>query len=403
MDGQIRKSVSNRAEKPSLINKTAADLVMPATRRATNTLLLQQHDDTTGYGLLRLMPVDSHAQRNGNNGKGEVATMHRGVIKTGIVNVDTLEAAVPIIVQIRDIRYDFVPAAPTLDGWLKTKEGVPFNSGLLRFAIPKERRGMSALAFLEHQYSPDIAMDFVQGLHKINANRGVDLFHGLRRHMVLPYEDRAMMIGTWGRPVCIERIEGTASDCVPLETELCPAAITKLVIDHKRNGGVAAGDIRKGDIYCEDVTERVEKSVRAEYYKKGNRGMSIARGEAVVSVAHTTVAIVIATPDELNMMIDELRNVAPQEYQDHRPNTGFRYNHNRVAGDINGASHVQAGLLGSFEEVSLVGGTLVLDPGQRIWAVDCDTQLPRHRLVVVAVHLEEPGERSHDAVGMLRA
>jgi secondary thiamine-phosphate synthase enzyme len=121
-----------------------------------------------------------------------------------------------------------------------------------------------------------------------------------------------------------------------------------------------------GDVI--DITQGIREVVETS---------DIAHGIVNVFVAHSTAAIALIEyePGGVRDLRDLMNRLVPP---------GDSYEHNRVAGDTNAHSHLQAALIGPSETVPVRDGHLHTGTWQQFVLVDFDDS-PRQRTVMVQV------------------
>lgn len=121
-----------------------------------------------------------------------------------------------------------------------------------------------------------------------------------------------------------------------------------------------------GDII--DITRGVEEVVDTA---------NASDGLVNVFVAHSTAAIALIEdePGGLRDLGNLMDRLVPPDGE---------YDHNRMAGDTNAHSHLQAALVGPSETVPLKGGQMQTGTWQQFVLIDFDDQ-PRERRVIVQV------------------
>jgi len=135
--------------------------------------------------------------------------------------------------------------------------------------------------------------------------------------------------------------------------------------------GVHSAQIRvstegNGDII--DITKGVQEVVDTA---------GISDGIVNVFVAHSTAAVTLMEyePGGVLDMQDLMARLVPPSYD---------YNHNRMAGDTNAHSHLQAAIVGASETAPVKDGHLVTGTWQQFVLVDFDDH-PRDRTIMVQV------------------
>jgi secondary thiamine-phosphate synthase enzyme len=121
-----------------------------------------------------------------------------------------------------------------------------------------------------------------------------------------------------------------------------------------------------GDVI--DITQGVREVVETS---------AIADGVVNVFVAHSTAAITLIEyePGGVQDLRDVMNRLVPPDAS---------YEHNRVAGDTNAHSHLQAAIIGPSETVPVRDGHLHTGTWQQFVLVDFDDS-PRQRTVLVQV------------------
>jgi secondary thiamine-phosphate synthase enzyme len=121
-----------------------------------------------------------------------------------------------------------------------------------------------------------------------------------------------------------------------------------------------------GDII--DITKGVQEVVETA---------GIRDGIVNVFVAHSTAAVTLMEyePGGVRDMQDLMDRLVPPEAD---------YNHNRMAGDTNAHSHLQAAIVGPSETAAVKDGHLVTGTWQQFVLVDFDDH-PRDRTIMVQV------------------
>ena len=135
--------------------------------------------------------------------------------------------------------------------------------------------------------------------------------------------------------------------------------------------GVHSAQIRvstegNGDII--DITKGVQEVVETAGVKDGIVN---------VFVSHSTAAVTLMEyePGGVSDMQELMRKLVPPDAE---------YNHNRVAGDTNAHSHLQAAIVGPSETAPVKDGHLVTGTWQQFVLVDFDDH-PRDRTIMVQV------------------
>jgi secondary thiamine-phosphate synthase enzyme len=135
--------------------------------------------------------------------------------------------------------------------------------------------------------------------------------------------------------------------------------------------GVHSAQIRvstegNGDVI--DITKGVEEVVETA---------GIRDGIVNVFVAHSTAAVTLMEnePGGVRDMQELMDKIVPPDAD---------YNHNRLAGDTNAHSHLQAAIIGPSETAPVKDGHLVTGTWQQIVLVDFDDH-PRDRTIMVQV------------------
>jgi secondary thiamine-phosphate synthase enzyme len=121
-----------------------------------------------------------------------------------------------------------------------------------------------------------------------------------------------------------------------------------------------------GDVV--DITKGVQEVVETA---------GIRDGIVNVFVAHSTAAVTLMEyePGGVQDLRELMDRIVP-------PNG--EYNHNRIAGDTNAHSHLQAAIVGPSETVPVKGGHLITGTWQQFVLVDFDDH-PRDRTIMVQV------------------
>jgi secondary thiamine-phosphate synthase enzyme len=135
--------------------------------------------------------------------------------------------------------------------------------------------------------------------------------------------------------------------------------------------GVHSAQIRvstegNGDII--DITKGVQEVVDTAGIKDGIVN---------VFVAHSTAAVTLMEYEQggVRDMQELMARLVPR---------GADYNHNRMAGDTNAHSHLQAAIVGPSETAPVKDGHLVTGTWQQVVLVDFDDH-PRDRTIMVQV------------------
>ena len=135
--------------------------------------------------------------------------------------------------------------------------------------------------------------------------------------------------------------------------------------------GVHSAQIRvstegNGDVI--DITKGIQEVVETA---------GIGDGIVNVFVAHSTAAVTLMEyePGGVRDMQDLMDKLVPPEAD---------YNHNRMAGDTNAHSHLQAAIVGPSETAPVKDGRLVTGTWQQVVLVDFDDH-PRDRTIMVQV------------------
>jgi len=135
--------------------------------------------------------------------------------------------------------------------------------------------------------------------------------------------------------------------------------------------GVHSAQVRvstegNGDII--DITKGIQEVVETA---------GITDGIVNVFVAHSTAAVTLMEyePGGVRDMQELMDKIVPPEAE---------YNHNRMAGDTNAHSHLQAAIVGPSETAPVKDGHLVTGTWQQFVLVDFDDH-PRDRTIMVQV------------------
>ena len=124
----------------------------------------------------------------------------------------------------------------------------------------------------------------------------------------------------------------------------------------------------RGDTDVVDITAEVQRVVSNGRVEEGTL-TAFVRGS---TAAITTMEFEPGGVSDLRALLDRL---VPAEGD---------YEHNRLNHDTNSHAHQRASLVGSSEQVPLVGGRLALGTWQQLVLVDFDDR-PRERTVVVQI------------------
>lgn len=255
--------------------------------------------------------------------------------------------------HVRDIsrKVDGCIKGGSLDKSGKVKEGSRAKSGLAMVYVEKPN---TAVMLMEHE--PGSVHDLKKILNASGKCPNTALF---KPFLPVPFLSRNIkregaLCQGWG---CISLVDGNEkSQKTEVKIAILEAEIKTNIIPAKA----------KPKLWMTDITRQIESTLGKAEKKNGH---------VVICTPHTTVGITISKPTLIDGFKKTLNAIAPESID---------YKHNKTAGDNNGRSHLMAEFIGNFVVLTFKNGKLQLGDN-KIYAVDCDVQIPREREVITAI------------------
>ncbi|MGD0728944.1 MAG: YjbQ family protein [Candidatus Micrarchaeaceae archaeon] len=255
--------------------------------------------------------------------------------------------------HIRDIsrKVDGCIKGGSLDKSGKVKEGSRAKTGLAFVYVEKPD---TAVMLMEHE--PGSVHDLKTILNANGKAPNTSLF---RPFLPVPFISRNIkregaLCQGWG---CISLVDGNKeSQKTEVKIAVLEADIKTTIIPAKP----------KPELWMLDITKQIN-----EVLKKSSKSY----GHVVICTPHTTVGITINKEESISCFKNTLNAIAPES---------INYKHNKTAGDNNGKSHLMAEFIGNFIVLNFKNNKLQLDDN-RIYAIDCDVQIPREREIITAI------------------